>query len=151
MLDDFAGALGMSLGSVAKSLARAIFVSDEFFSDRARFALVKQPVEFIVGAIRMLGGQYVPGSNSGERQDTSNILATFSRAMGEDIYNPPDVAGWELNLGYVERGELSGDVAHAQPRDRVARKQRGLAGLVASGVTDFRYSIVDSGSDHGPR
>jgi uncharacterized protein (DUF1800 family) len=89
-----------------KELVRAIFVSDEFYSERARFGLVKQPVEFIVGAIRMLGAQYVPGINTGERADTSNILATFSRAMGEDIYNPPDVAGWELNLGWVNTATL---------------------------------------------
>jgi uncharacterized protein (DUF1800 family) len=89
-----------------KELVRAIFVSDEFYSERARFGLVKQPVEFIVGAIRMLSAQYVPGTNTGERADTSNILASFSRAMGEDIYNPPDVAGWELNLGWVNTASL---------------------------------------------
>ncbi|HEX5734202.1 MAG TPA: DUF1800 domain-containing protein [Blastocatellia bacterium] len=89
-----------------KELVRAIFVSDEFYSDRARFALVKQPVEFIVGAIRMLGGQYVPGRNAGDRPDVSNIPAAFSRNMGEDIYNPPDVAGWELNLGWVNTAAM---------------------------------------------
>jgi uncharacterized protein (DUF1800 family) len=89
-----------------KELVRAIFVSDEFLSDRARFALVKQPVEFIVGAIRMLGGQYVPGTNAGDRPDVSNVPAAFSRAMGEDIYNPPDVAGWELNLGWVNTATM---------------------------------------------
>jgi uncharacterized protein (DUF1800 family) len=89
-----------------KELVRAIFVSDEFYSDRARFALVKQPVEFIVGAIRMLGGQYVPGTNTGDRPDVSNVPAAFSRSMGEDIYNPPDVAGWELNLGWVNTATM---------------------------------------------
>lgn len=89
-----------------RELVRAIFVSDEFYSDRARFALVKQPVEFIVGAIRMLGGQYVPGTNTGDRPDVSNVPAAFSRSMGEDIYNPPDVAGWELNLGWVNTATM---------------------------------------------
>jgi uncharacterized protein (DUF1800 family) len=89
-----------------KELVRAIFSSDEFFSERARFALVKQPVEFIVGAIRMLGAQYVPGTNTGERNDTSNVLASASRAMGEDIYNPPDVAGWDLNLGWINTATI---------------------------------------------
>ncbi|HJQ70376.1 MAG TPA: DUF1800 family protein, partial [Blastocatellia bacterium] len=89
-----------------KELVRAIFVSEEFFGDRARFALVKQPVELIVGAIRMLGGQYSPGTNAGDRPDVSNVPAAFSRSMGEDIYNPPDVAGWELNLGWVNTATM---------------------------------------------
>jgi hypothetical protein len=54
----------------------------------------------------MLGAQYLPGTNIGERGDTSNVLATFSRTMGEDIYNPPDVAGWELNLGWVNTATM---------------------------------------------
>ncbi len=89
-----------------KELVRAIFTSDEFYSDRARFALIKQPVEFIVGAIRMLGAQYNPGTNTGERNDTSNALAGASRSIGQDIYNPPDVAGWELNLGWINTATL---------------------------------------------
>jgi len=53
-----------------KDLVRSIFISDEFFSNRARFGLVKQPVEVVVGAIRMLGGRYNPGTF--ERRGSSN-------------------------------------------------------------------------------
>jgi uncharacterized protein (DUF1800 family) len=89
-----------------KELVRAIFVSDEFFSDRARFALVKQPVEFIVGAIRMLGATYDPGKAAGEQREVSNVLASSSRTMGQDIFNPPDVNGWDLHLGWVSTAAL---------------------------------------------
>src|SRR5262249_32772386 len=54
----FAGVY-MSNNHSIKALVTAIFTSDEFFSDRARFGLVKNPVEFIVSAIRMPGGLYV--------------------------------------------------------------------------------------------
>ena len=37
-----------------KELIRAILVSDNFFGDRARFALKKSPVEFMISAARML-------------------------------------------------------------------------------------------------
>ena len=47
-----------------KQLVRAIFVSDEFFSDRATFGIVKSPVELIVGAVRMTGARYNPGTVS---------------------------------------------------------------------------------------
>src|SRR6185369_8981923 len=41
-----------------KELVRAIFTSDEFYSSRAFFSLIKQPAELVVGAVRMLVGTY---------------------------------------------------------------------------------------------
>jgi uncharacterized protein (DUF1800 family) len=86
-----------------KELVRAIFTSDEFFSARARFALIKNPVEYVVGAIRMLGGKYNPGAPG---RGSSNALAAASRQIGMDVFNPPDVAGWDLNLGFVSTATM---------------------------------------------
>jgi uncharacterized protein (DUF1800 family) len=80
-----------------RELARAIFTSDEFFSERVRFALVKQPVELIIGAIRMLGVDFIPGTF----RNNPNILALVSILLGQELFNPPDVAGWNLNLGWI--------------------------------------------------
>jgi uncharacterized protein (DUF1800 family) len=87
-----------------KELVRAIFTSDEFFSDRARFALVKSPVELIVGAIRALGARYNPGTSG--NQDGANILAAISIFLGQELFNPPDVAGWRPNLGWINTSTL---------------------------------------------
>jgi uncharacterized protein (DUF1800 family) len=87
-----------------KGLVSAIFISDEFFSERARFALVKSPVELIVGAIRMLGARYNPGTSA--RDGGANILAAVSIFLGQDLFNPPDVAGWKLNLGWINTSTL---------------------------------------------
>ncbi|HXG63471.1 MAG TPA: DUF1800 domain-containing protein [Blastocatellia bacterium] len=89
-----------------RELARAIFTSKEFFSDRARFALIKQPAELVVGTIRMLGGEYEPGVPGRGQQLNSNILAAFSRLMGQDIFNPPDVNGWDLGLAWVSTATM---------------------------------------------
>jgi uncharacterized protein (DUF1800 family) len=103
-IDKFA-AVYLNNNHSIKTLVRAIFTSDEFFSERARFALVKQPVELVVGAIRMLGGTYNPGSNiNGGR--TSNTLSVSSRNQGQDLFGPPDVAGWDLNLGWVSTATM---------------------------------------------
>jgi len=88
-----------------KELVRAIFTSDEFFSERARFALVKSPVELIVGAIRMLGARYNPGTSAREGA-SNNTLAAISIFLGQDLFNPPDVAGWKLNLGWINTSTL---------------------------------------------
>lgn len=87
-----------------KELVRAIFVSDEFFSERARFALVKSPVELIVGAIRALGARYNPGTSGS--QENANILAGVSIFLGQELFNPPDVAGWRLNLSWINTSTL---------------------------------------------
>ena len=85
-----------------KELVRAIFTSDEFFSERAFFSLVKQPVEFVVGAVRMLGGTYNPGTSA----RGSNTLSTSARNMGQDLFAPPDVSGWDFTLGWVNTASM---------------------------------------------
>jgi uncharacterized protein (DUF1800 family) len=95
----------MSRNHSIRELVRAIFTSDEFYSDRARFALVKSPVEIIVGAIRMLGVRYNPGSSARDGA-SNNTLAAVSIFLGQELFNPPDVAGWKLNLGWINTSTL---------------------------------------------
>ncbi|HEX5736064.1 MAG TPA: DUF1800 domain-containing protein [Blastocatellia bacterium] len=85
-----------------KSLVRAIFVSDEFFSGRARFALIKNPLEYIVSAIRCLGATYNVGTDT--RPDFT--LITRARQMGLELLNPRDVNGWDLNLGWLNTSNM---------------------------------------------
>lgn len=85
-----------------KELVRAIFTSDEFFSERAFFSLIKQPAELVVGAVRMLGGTYNAGTNA----RGSNTLSQLSRNMGQDLFGPPDVAGWDANLAWVNTASM---------------------------------------------
>jgi uncharacterized protein (DUF1800 family) len=92
----------ISGGHSIKTLARAIFVSDEFFSERARFALIKNPLEFMVSAIRCLGATYNPGNYT--RPDYA--LLTRARQMGLDLLNPRDVNGWDLNLGWLNTSNM---------------------------------------------
>ena len=61
----------------------AIFRSNVFYSDRAYRALVKSPVEFVVGTYKALG---VP-------QFDVTILQPL-RQMGQMLFFPPNVAGW---------------------------------------------------------
>jgi uncharacterized protein (DUF1800 family) len=85
-----------------KDLVRAIFVSDEFFSARARFGLVKMPIEYVVGAVRMLQATYLPGTSS----QRETLLYTRAATMGQNIYNPPDVAGWDMNGGWISTATM---------------------------------------------
>ncbi len=105
-IEKFAAVYQSSNHSI-KEVVRAIFTSSEFYSKRARSGLVKQPVEYIVGAIRLLGATYNSGANvSGDRNPTSNVLANFSRNMTQDVLNPPDVAGWDFHLGWINTATM---------------------------------------------
>jgi uncharacterized protein (DUF1800 family) len=85
-----------------KEFVRALFNSEEFFSNRARFALIKSPAELIVGSIRMLGADYYAGNmNNGDYY----LYNQFKR-MGFDLLNPFDVSGWKLNLGWLSTATL---------------------------------------------
>ncbi len=87
-----------------KELVRAIFKSPEFFSDRARHALVKTPVDFVIGAMRMLKQPHTP-SATGNRE-VEIAIQTHLAGMGMNPFNPPNVAGWKLNLGFVASESL---------------------------------------------
>jgi uncharacterized protein (DUF1800 family) len=96
----------MSSNHSLKELARAIFSSDEFFSDRAFFGLVKQPVEYVATAIRLLGATYNQGTTAGDRRATNNTPYTAARNQGQNLLDPPDVAGWDFNLGWINTASM---------------------------------------------
>jgi uncharacterized protein (DUF1800 family) len=85
-----------------EALLRAIFTSDEFFSQRALFGLVKSPVELVVGAALMLGARYRPGTF----RNNPNPFASFSYFLGQELFNPPDVSGWTHGLGWISTATL---------------------------------------------
>jgi uncharacterized protein (DUF1800 family) len=85
-----------------RDLMRAIFNSDEFFSARAQFALIKSPADITVGTIRMLGAEYFPGSF--ERIDYETYVGF--KSMGFDLLNPFDVSGFPVNLGWLNTATM---------------------------------------------
>src|SRR5262249_28329520 len=66
--------------------------------DRALFALVKNPVEYAVGAIRMLGANY---NDSGSGVSSPASLHQVAARMGLNVYRPDDVSGWKLGLSWI--------------------------------------------------
>ncbi|MBI2723887.1 MAG: DUF1800 domain-containing protein [Chloroflexi bacterium] len=66
-----------------RQVLRAVLVADAFSSRRAYRALVKSPVEFLIGAVRQLQAEMDPRS-----------LGGALRAMGQTLFDPPNVEGW---------------------------------------------------------
>jgi uncharacterized protein (DUF1800 family) len=71
------------------NLLRAIFLHPSFLSNPSVTGLIKQPTEYVVGALRALG---VPASSL----STLPVQATLA-GLGQVLFDPPSVGGWEQN------------------------------------------------------
>ncbi len=85
-----------SNGYELKPLLRTIFVADAFCDPENRGVLVKSPVEFIVGTLRLLE---IP-------VEDARILAVASDRMGQDIFDPPNVKGWPGGNEWINSATL---------------------------------------------
>ena len=82
-------------GHDMRQVVEAILRSDAFVSDRSRFEHVKSPVEYVVGSVRMLDATV-------RERDLIPIL----RVLGQEILNPPNVAGWPGDTRWINPSTL---------------------------------------------
>ena len=87
-------------GYEIRSVLRTLFNSDYFKSERSRFARVKGPVEYVVGAIRRAGSYRVPTYGADK-------VAEQASFMGQGLLNPPTVEGWHEGTEWIDSGAPS--------------------------------------------
>jgi uncharacterized protein (DUF1800 family) len=73
-----------------EKLVRAILVSDEFYSTKAKQGRLRSPVEWFVAALRTSA---LPIDDA--HPEWYNI------SLGQELLNPPNVAGWKLNSYWI--------------------------------------------------
>jgi uncharacterized protein (DUF1800 family) len=94
---------------VISDLLTAILTHDEFYSARARSAVVRDPVEFVRGTMVALGVR----SNM---KEVPGVL----RDMGMELFNPPGVEGWNQgdtwlsSSRYLARLHFAQDIASSR-------------------------------------
>jgi uncharacterized protein (DUF1800 family) len=103
----------LATGGDMREIVAAILRSPHFVSDQAVRAKVKSPVEFAVGAIRELSAT-VP---------IRSMPGALTR-MGQTLFNPPTVAGWDEGLYWINTATLFERANFAN----LLATQRGLAG-----------------------
>ncbi len=83
-------------GDQFKPVLRAIFSSEEFYSQRIVRNQVKSPVQWLVGSVRVLERPLPPP------------LACFAltRNLGQDLFAPPNVKGWDGGLSWITTNNL---------------------------------------------
>jgi uncharacterized protein (DUF1800 family) len=79
-----------------KAVMREVLLSSQFWDDGAYFARYSWPVEFVVRSIKDVGWR---GFSVG---DALTPLAN----MGQNLYDPPDVAGWEVGRLWFSTGSM---------------------------------------------
>jgi uncharacterized protein (DUF1800 family) len=116
-------------------LLKAVFLHPQFRSPTARQGLVKQPIEYLVGAARTLGLKAHLGSSSGGRGTVT--MAQLATAMAQTPFNPPNVGGWPPN-GYW----LNTATALARVRAGEVLVARGAISAVAGATVSQRVAAA---------
>jgi uncharacterized protein (DUF1800 family) len=83
-------------GNQFKPLLRAIFRSEEFYDPSLIRTQVKSPVQWLVGTVRMLEMELPPPL----------ACWTLTRGLGQDLFAPPNVKGWDGGLTWITTNTL---------------------------------------------
>jgi uncharacterized protein (DUF1800 family) len=121
-----------SSGYQVRDMLRTLFHSDYFKSEEARYARVKNPVEMVVGAIRMAGSYQNPAL--GIENVSRNMLF-----MGQGLLQPPTVEGWHEGSEWIDSGALV---------ERVNFVAKELSNVKSPGVRSI-IDRLEAGSDAG--
>ena len=122
-------------------MLRALFTSDFFRSEKVRYAKTKDPVELVVGVLRLSGEFDRPHR---EIIDRNQQMA----GMGQELLNPPSVEGWHQGLEWIDSGSLVQrlNFATEQLADGDKPGVRAMIDAVASGEPGARSAdgLVDA-------
>ena len=83
-------------GTSIRAVLRAVFSSDEFKDPARRYQRYSWPVEFVVRSLVEVG----------HRGFSANDALTPLVNMGQQLYEPPDVNGWELGPAWFSTGGM---------------------------------------------
>jgi uncharacterized protein (DUF1800 family) len=113
-----------------KAALRAILTSDAFYAPANRAALVKSPVDLVVGTLRQF------------RFETGEVtpLMIAVRQLGQDIFTPPNVKGWPGGDAWINATTL---LARKQLLERLFRAEE-MAG-------PMRAAMAQSGDFGAPK
>ena len=80
-------------GYEIKPMVRALLMRQEFMDGPV--LTVKSPAELVASAIRALDLAKAPTPTAGKPRQGLDELAKACEAMGQELFNPPNVAGWK--------------------------------------------------------
>jgi uncharacterized protein (DUF1800 family) len=103
-----------------RAVMQEVLLSGEFWDQASYFSRYSWPVEYVVRAIKDIGW----------RGYTLATAITSLGAMGQNLYDPPDVAGWDLGKSWFSTGSMLARMNFAS--DLAFNQKFNLANAVAS-------------------
>ena len=94
--DRMAAKFGQTKGDIAATVT-VLLTSPEFFAKESRGTLIKSPVHLLVGTCRLLNLDVT----------ATPSLAQVTAAMGQELFNPPNVKGWPGGRDWISSGTLA--------------------------------------------
>lgn len=107
VIEELAGRIRRHDFAIAPVL-RELFASELFYSDASRQALIKSPLDFVLGAFRCLQCR-------ANLREAARLLAD----LGQDVFAPPTVKGWEggrlwvNSTTYLQRANFAVDIVQS--------------------------------------
>ena len=117
------------------AMLRALFTSQFFKAESARFARVKSPAEVVVSILRMTG------EHCGDVKPGLFEISEEPKFMGMDLMNPPTVEGWHTGHEWIDSGTLV-------ERINFAAEYLGRTNL--PGVQDMIHRLAAPGASLSP-
>ncbi len=119
-------------GYAVKPLLRAMLLSEAFWAPQARGALIKSPVDLVVGTLHTFG----------MRPMSLRTSVTASALLGQNLFSPPNVKGWPGGEAWINSATLLG---RKQLVDRIFRGSDAMpeAGAMAA-MTDDREATPEA-------
>ena len=100
-----------------RPLLRSIFLSAAFYDDKKAIGTqIKSPTQFLVQLVRQLEIKTLP----------LNVAATTLSSLGQALFHPPNVAGWEGGKAWINTNTLL--------------SRYNIAGLIVKGVRDPEHA-----------
>ncbi len=91
-LDELAALWVASKGNI-RDVLREIFTSEAFYAPENRHALIKTPLEFVIGSLRAIKADL-------EVQHENALSGVLAR-MAQIPFYPPDVSGWDGDIDWI--------------------------------------------------
>lgn len=124
-------------------LLRSIMESEEFYSDKAERAIIKNPMDFVIPVFRQMGVgaamaaelNELPIENRMRRaQAVARGATTSTTSMGMELLYPPDVAGWEGGQSWISSATMVERIKFATTimQNSLARETNPMANLIAN-------------------
>ncbi len=95
-----------------RTLLRSIMTSEEFYAKTSVRKLYKSPVDFTVATLRQLGVGSVSAQPDAEGRLPATVMRPVqtvmlaTKAMGMELFNPPDVSGWDGGASWISSATM---------------------------------------------